>query len=551
MAPYRGSLAALSTNPSNGIGCAAEQPLSTAALERHALRSATSFALPLAVAGLTTLLLVRLVPDVAGAPLHEDEAVAGLISARPLGDILRTVVLDRGGAPLHFLLAHGALAVDTSPDALRWLSVLFALATVPLCYDLGRRLGGRLAGLTAAALAATSQLLGVYGTFGRMYSLFACTSVLAVDLFVRAVDRPTRRTSLAAAAAALLPLAVHPFGVFLFVSEAAVAVVLWRGRALRAALPVLCVSAFAVPLLLADLRLSDRYSPEAGTDLGGGYSAAEAALRALGGSAGGHGVAFAAFVGLAGVGALDLRRRRPPVAALAVVGLVFPPLTLALAGAAGLTSDRLGPRHLIFMLPLWIALVAVGVAVAAARIPAQLRTPAIIAVATAALLVPSAVPDPRTIATGEEEAVAAPAGWLRTHVTDGDVLYPYSPVFLAALPASAHARGLAREPVALARGARRIDETHAVYVSLPLPDGIAQGVARRLHASGVDAHPFHSWLILRSNGPFENGSSALAAVAVMLGRAAPPLAHTAGAHAYAEQLRGTACAALVLLDARC
>ncbi len=525
--------------------------MSTAALERHALRSATSFALPLAVAGLTTLLLVRLVPDVAGAPLHEDEAVAGLISARPLGDVLRTVILDRGGAPLHFVLAHLALAVDTSPDALRWLSVFFALATVPLCYDLGRRLNGHLAGLTAAALASTSQLLGVYGTFGRMYSLFACTSVLAVDLFVRAVDRPTRRTSLAAAAAALLPVAVHPFGVFLVASEAAVALVLWRGRPLRAAIPVLCVSVLAVPLLLTDLRLSDRYTPEAGADLSGGYSAAEATLRALGGSAGGRGLGLAAFVALAGVGAVVLGRRRPPVAALAAVGIVFPPLALGVAGAAGLTSDRLGPRHLIFMLPLWIALVAVGVATVAAQLPAPLRTPAVVAVVLAALLVPSAIPDPRTIATGDEKAVAAPADWLRAHVTRGDVLYPYSPVFLAGLPASANARALAREPVALARGATRIDEAQAVYVSLPLPDGIAAGAVRRLHASGIDAHPFDSWLILRSNGPFEPGRSALGAVAAMLRTAGPPLAHTAGAHVYAEQLRGTACAALVRLDARC
>ena len=195
-------------------------------------------------------------------------------------------------------------------DSLRWLSVVFALATVPLCYDLGRRLGGSFTGLTAATLAATSQLLAVYGTFGRMYSLFACASALSTDLFVRALDRPTRRTILAAAAAALLPLAVHPFGAFLFAAEAGVALWLWRGRNLRAALPVLAVSALALPLLLADLRLSDRYAPEVGQDLESGSSAASSGVHALGGAAGGYGVAFALFAVLAAVGAFTLGRRR-------------------------------------------------------------------------------------------------------------------------------------------------------------------------------------------------------------------------------------------------
>src|SRR5262249_61757660 len=146
---------------------------------------------------------------------HGAEAVAGLIGAQPLGVVLHTVVLDRGGAPLHFVLAHLAFSVDGSPTTLRWLSLVFALGTIPLCYDLARRLAGQFAGLTAAALTATSQLLGIYATFGRMYSLFAFTSALALDLFVRAVDSPTRRTLAAAAAAALLPVVVPPFAFFI------------------------------------------------------------------------------------------------------------------------------------------------------------------------------------------------------------------------------------------------------------------------------------------------------------------------------------------------
>ena len=294
--------------------------MSAAASEHHQTwaRSVTASGRRSRSSGSLALLFARLRPDIGGKPFHEDEAVAGLISARPLGDLLHTVVLDRGGAPLHFLLAHVALAIDPTPESLRWLSLVFALATVPLCYDLTRRLAGRSAGLIAAALAATSQLLLVYGTFGRMYSLFAFASALAADLFVRALERPQRRAVLAAAAAALLPLTVHPFGAFLFGAEAAVALWLWRGRdtASGAAGPRhlscsryrSCSSTFGSPT---------SYAPEAGQNLDSGTSAGAATLHALGGAAGGRGAVLAVFVVLAAAGILALARRRPAVAAFA------------------------------------------------------------------------------------------------------------------------------------------------------------------------------------------------------------------------------------------
>ena len=52
------------------------------------------------------------------------------MSARPLGELIPTVLWDRGGAPLHFVLSHLTLALDSSPEALRWLSVVFALRTM-------------------------------------------------------------------------------------------------------------------------------------------------------------------------------------------------------------------------------------------------------------------------------------------------------------------------------------------------------------------------------------------------------------------------------------
>ena len=468
--------------------------MSTAAVERRAIREASVVAPALALTASVGFLLARVLPDVAGRPWHEDEAVAGLISAQPVGDLLRTVVLDRGGAPLHFLLAHAAFAVDGSPQTLRWLSLVFAVATIPVCYDLARRLAGQFAGLTAAALAATSQLLTIYTTFGRMYSLFAFTSALSLDLFVRAVDRPGRATLTAATAAALLPLLVHPFGAFLFAAELAVAVWLWRFRALPFAL-------LAVPFALAYLRLSGRYDPDVG------MSAPEAALRALGGSAGGYGIGLAVFAVLAGIGAWTVPRT------FAVLGLLLiaaPPIALATLG-----NDKLSPRHLVFVLPVWTTFVAAGVS----KVPARVTVAS--AAVAAAVLAPAAVADPRATA-GD---LAAPAAWIRAHVQRGDVMYPYSPVFLAALPDVADAHALPREPVALARALRRTHGAHAVFVAIPLR-GPGDLTIR-------GAHVFRSWLILEHDGPF-------ATLPAHLARLAPSLRGTS-AYAGLLQLRGAAC----------
>jgi hypothetical protein len=457
--------------------------MSTAAVERRAVREGLVVAPALALAAAAGLLLARTVPDVAGKPWHEDEAVAGLVSARPLGDVLHTVLLDRGGAPLHFLLAHVAFGVDGSPRTLRWLSLLFAVATIPLCYDLARRVAGRFAGLTAAALAATSQLLTIYATFGRMYSLFAFASTLALDLLVRALDRPTRRTVTAATAAALLPLAVHPFGVFVLGAELAAASWRWRLRAAPAAL-------LAIPFLLPYVRLPGRYDPDVG------MTAPEAAARALGGSAGGYGVGVLVFAALAAVGLWSVPRT---FAALGLLVLAVPPLVLAAT-----TADKVSPRHLIFVLPVWTTFVAAGVA----RLPYRLVvTAAAIAVAA---LAPAAVSDPRTSSSDPATAAA----WVREHVRAGDAVYPYSAPFLAALPQASVARALPRERVALRR---TLERTHGVRRTLvAIPDGQA-------------------WSIIVVPGPFANVPAALA-------RAAPKLhglARAAVLQLYATSTEGT------------
>jgi hypothetical protein len=458
-----------------------------------------------AVAGATVFLLARLAPDVHDKPLFEDEAVSGLISARSPWEILVTTLWDRGGAPLHFVLAHAAFLFDSSPSALRSLSVFFALGTVALCYDLGRRLDGRICGVVAAIVAAGSGMLAVYGTFGRMYALLAFVAALAADLFVRALDRRTTVAAAAAAGGAWLLPAVHPYGGLVVLVEAVVALVLWRGRPLKAALPVVAIGLALVPFLVADIRLATRFevSSEASGRLATPEEAWNQLTDALRGFAGGSGWTFAIFLALAVAGAALLGRRRAPFVAWGLGALLLPPL-LAMAVQTGRAPD-LSPRHLVFALPFWAAFIGAAVA------RAPFRPLAVVSVALLAAFSSQGINDPRSITytaeLGSESALAAPARYLKGQIQPGDILYPYSSVFLAALPEAGEAYALPRGQAQSLLAALDHVDYPAGDLYLAIPTGTSGRPGNADAVSGEER--FGAWSIVRVEGPFPDRAAVL------------------------------------------
>jgi hypothetical protein len=497
-----------------------------------------------AVAGACAYLLVELVPDVRSKPLFEDEAVSGLVSARPFGEMIATTMWDRGGAPLHFVLVHLAFLFDSSADALRWVSVVFAVGAVLLCYDLGR-LDGRGAGVAAAIVAAASGMLAVYGSFGRMYALFAFAAALAADLFVRCVQRPTTGSVAAASAAAWLLPAVHPYGGIVVAVEAVVALFLWRGRPLRPAWPAVVAILAMIPFAVADLRLADRFelSSEQQGRLATWTEARHQFEDAVRGFGGGSGWTFVIFLVLAGWGIAILLRRRPELVAWGLIAFAGPPLlsTLVRTGRA----PDLSPRHLIFALPFFAAFVGVAVA----RIPG--RPLPLVGLAVVAALSAQGINDPRSItytaALGGQRTLAAPATWLQGEVEDNDVLYPYSSVYLAALPQTGEARGLPRaQAQSLLAALDRVDYPAGdVFVAVPIG---TTGVG-----SVEDGQDFGRWLLIRKEGIFNDEEGVLRALDRALAQAEaqlqPPVASVLAG--WFELNQAVICESLSKLGSRC
>src|SRR5207244_4295426 len=224
----------------------------------------------------------------------------------------------RGGAPLHFVLAFLVAHLGGGLTALRLFSALFAVASVPVVGALGARLGGRTAGLGAAALASGSWALLFHGVYGRLYSLFLFTSALSYLLLERALEGGGRRWAWWALAV-LATIATHPYGALVLASQGLY--VLLRRVRLGGPIPVL-KSLWAV----------------AG-DLSVGYRPVLALILLV-----------------AAIGLVLLARERPAGALLVGAVFVTPAFAFLVAKLGSQTSPE--SRHLIFALPFFSTIVA-------------------------------------------------------------------------------------------------------------------------------------------------------------------------------------------------
>jgi 4-amino-4-deoxy-L-arabinose transferase-like glycosyltransferase len=364
-------------------------------------------------------------------PPHEDETLALFIGRDSIPGVVEHVTRDRGGAPLHFLLAWGVAHLGFGLGGLRLLSAAFALASLPLVAALGARLADIRVGFVATAIVAPSWLFLFHGVYGRMYSLFLFLSLACTLALLRALDRGTRGAWALWVATALLTVAAHPYGVLMLGGQGLYVLVAHRDRVRGAAVAGAVVLVLGIPFWLTDLVLADRFDVGVGgggAKLGGPDAVMRYFWRSAGdATAGWWPVALLAIVAAA-FGVVRMRRD-----ARALV------LCFATATAAAFLLARLGSsaapesRHLIFLLPLF----AVSVATTIVLLGRRLLPLAI--VATLALVVAQVSwawhrssplfdwePDARQAARADAET------WLARTSRPDDVLFGYEPLYLGA-----------------------------------------------------------------------------------------------------------------------
>lgn len=164
-------------------------------------------------------------------PWFDEVASIACLDARSLPEYLaREQKLDTNMTPVYFTLQYlWARVAGTSPYAIRLLSILFAMLTIPVIFAIGRRLAGLQAGLLAAALLALSLCHIYYSQEIRVYSLTVLLAAVSSHALLRAIEPGSRRAWwLLHGAANLLLAFTHLFTVLFLVAQGAF--LLYRGR---------------------------------------------------------------------------------------------------------------------------------------------------------------------------------------------------------------------------------------------------------------------------------------------------------------------------------
>jgi hypothetical protein len=488
----------------------------------------------LGVAGITAALAAFLLLQGIHWPAHEDETLVFFVSRQPLGDLFSTVFEQRGGAPLHFLLAKAMVTVWPGLLGLRLISVVFAVASVPVMAALVSRLTDRRTALLATAIAAASWMMVYHGIYARMYSLFLFTSALSFLLLLRAVGRRDPWRWAAWALATLAAIATQPYGAFVLAVGAAF--VLARRRAhvfpLRPALiSIAAVTLLALPLWLVYRVLAARFrvglTGESGSKLGSPLDVFAYLFRVAGDFTAGWALTAALVIVVAVVGLLTLVRTRPAAAFLSVAVFLIPTVAFLLTRSG--SSVSLESRHLIFALPFFAMLVGAGLLRLASL--ARTRAPAALALGLGVLLAAEIgwgwdrtpwmyAGEPGARKAAREEA----ASWLGATSRADDVLFGYEPVYLDAWEKGAPfgavfvpradpklaLERLDKAPKPLGRGVWVIDASDQLNVARQ-----RMTISGRAPGPQFEARAFGPFLVVRTKAPVKTEETFLRDTAVV------------------------------------
>ena len=486
------------------------QAVDTARVSARAL--ATEWWLWVGVSAVALAAAVFLFHQLMAWPPHEDETLALFVGRDSFPGVIEHVTQERGGAPLHFVLAWGVAHLGFGLGGLRFVSAFFAVASLPLVAALALRLGStRAVALLATALVAPSWLFLFHGVYGRMYSLFLCCSLVCSLALLAALERGGRGRWALWVVAALVTVAAHPYAVLLLAGQGAYVLVARRDRLKEAAVAGAVVLVVGIPFWLTDLVLVDRFEVGVGgggETLGGPGAVARYFWRSLGDATAGWWPVMLAVLAAAVLGVVSMRGRARGFV-LSSVGVTTAAFVLARLGGSAAPESR----HLIFLAPLLAIAVASGIV----RLARRRRLPTVAVLATTLLLVLEVAwawertpalfdwePDARQAARAKAET------WLASTTREDDVLFGYEPLYLGAwerdrsLPTAVVPRADSRlalrtleRRTPLGRGVWVLDASERNNIRPSLE------IERRLPdpAEAFEARVFGPFLVLRTREP--------------------------------------------------
>ena len=140
-----------------------------------------------------------------------DEGVSVAIARLDWYNFVRILWRREANMSLYYLLLRPWLAVGGSEFWVRSLSVLFAAASIPVLYLLGRRLFDSRTAIVATILLAVNAYHLEYSQDARSYTLMVLLCMLSSLYFLKAIWEPTRANRIAYVALSSLAVYAHFF----------------------------------------------------------------------------------------------------------------------------------------------------------------------------------------------------------------------------------------------------------------------------------------------------------------------------------------------------
>jgi mannosyltransferase len=305
-----------------------------------------------------------------------DEGISVEIARMPWPRFLEALWSGEANMTLYYLLLRFWLTLGTSEGFIRGLSVLFSVATVPAVFFLGARLFGRRTGLLASLLLAVNAYHIRYAQETRSYAMVVFFAALATWLLVKNLQAPSSAHWKTYAVLCALTTYSHFFGALL-VPAHIISLLSWRRdeipwRKLVSSFLVFGVLTVPIAIFVFAIYVLKLGAPPnlwfpplqpdslliLGADFSGVYGRILLTLDVL-------------AIGMAALGAARVRNSEAHASDAWAYTLLFSwlvtPVVIVLA--ISLVKPLFIPRFLIYCLPAFLLLVAVGIS--------RLRPPAL------------------------------------------------------------------------------------------------------------------------------------------------------------------------------
>jgi mannosyltransferase len=253
-----------------------------------------------------------------GTSLWADELVSAELASQSWPVFWQFITQQEPHMALYYLLLHvwlivmGAFGINADELAVRAPSFFFAILGVAMVFAIGRRFGGRIVGVVAAALYLLNFIQLTKAREARSYSLetfLVCVGWYALLVAIGESDR--RRWWIVYPVVMILGMYAHPLAALILASQVVAFIGLlilpteWRDRARRSirsmviSVGLICVALLPMALFFVRHGSTNAWLPPAG---------AAAVLRAVWNVAG-HDVVYALLLGGAAIAAMAVTAR--------------------------------------------------------------------------------------------------------------------------------------------------------------------------------------------------------------------------------------------------